>query len=275
MRTDKDIISSRQNRDIVEAVKLCDRKAREKSGLFRIDGIKLSCEAIECGVEIERIFVRESSFERIAQRLSPSADGIRTTLVSDAVFEKLSEEKSPEGIICIAKHLDNLRKIDTIDKRDSFFSTEGRVFLAESVRDPGNIGTLVRSANAMGCDKIVVSSDCADLYNPKAMRAAMGAMFRLDIAVVASMPGAISALIENGRRVFAAALDENARKLGAFELFEEDCFVIGNEGHGLSEQTLKACTGSVFIPMKKGAESLNASAAAAVLLWEQARLFGC
>ncbi len=275
MRTDKDIISSRQNRDIVEAVKLCDRKGREKSGLFRIDGIKLSREALDCGVGIERIFVRESSFERIARELGDSADGVRTTLVCDAAFEKLSEEKSPEGIICIAKHLDNLRKIGKIDRRDSFFASEGRVFLAESVRDPGNIGTLVRSANAMGCDRIIVSSDCADLYNPKAMRAAMGAMFRLDIAVVGFFHEAISALIENGRRVFSAALDENAQRLGAFELLPSDCFVIGNEGHGLSEETLKACTGSVFIPMKKGAESLNASAAAAVLLWEQARLFGC
>lgn len=275
MRTDKDIISSRQNRDIVEACKLCDRKAREKSGLFRIDGIKLSLEALECGVGIERIFVRESSFERIAQKLGCAADGIRTTLVADSAFEKLSEEKSPEGIICIAKHLDNLRKIDKIDRRDSFFGTEGRVFLAESVRDPGNIGTLVRSANAMGCDKIVISADCADLYNPKAMRAAMGAMFRLNIAVVSSMPEAVSALVENGRRVFAAALDESAQRLGAFELSPSDCFVIGNEGHGLSKETLAFCSGSVFIPMKKGAESLNASAAAAVLLWEQARLFGC
>ena len=103
----------------------------------------------------------------------------------------------------------------------------------------------------------------------------MGAMFRLEIAVVSSLPEAICALIENGRRVFSAALDENAQKLGAFELCPSDCFVIGNEGHGLTGKTLEACTGSVFIPMKKGAESLNASAAAAVLLWEQARLFGC
>lgn len=275
MRTDKDIISSRKNPDIIEACKLCDRKGREKSGLFRIDGIKLSREALECGVGIERIFVRESSFERIARELGDSADGIRTTLVSDTAFEKLSEEKSPEGIICIAKHLDNLRKIDKIDRRDSFFGAEGRVFLAESVRDPGNVGTLVRSANAMGCDRIIISSDCSDLYNPKAMRAAMGAMFRLEIASVASMPEAVSALIGNGRRVFAAALDENAQRLGAFELLPSDCFVIGNEGHGLSKETLKSCSGNVFIPMKNGAESLNASAAAVVLLWEQARLFGC
>jgi len=271
MRIDRDTVSSRRNGDIVEAAKLSDKKWREKTGLFRFDGIKLAREAAECGVCPERVFLRESSLARLEKELELDAFHCRATVVTDEVFDKLSDEKSPEGIICIAKHLDNLRKIVKINRDEVAFSDGKILFLAESVRDPGNLGTLVRSANALGCERMIISSDCADPYNPKAMRASMGAIFRLEIAVVDSMPEAVSAIRENGRRVFAAALDANSERLGKLELTDGDCFVVGNEGHGLTPETVGACTASVFIPMKEGAESLNAAAAAAVILWEQAR----
>ena len=273
MRIDKEIITSRQNRDIVEAAKLSDKRAREESELFKLDGIKLAREAAEKGVQIERVFLREDVVSRALRELSALPEDTRATVVSKSVFEKLSDEKSPEGIICIAKHLDNLKKIVKINKGDSAFSGDRRLFFAESIRDPGNLGTLIRSANALGCEMMMISADCADLYNPRTVRAAMGALFCLDIVIVENTAEAISALRANGRRVFAAALDKNAQKLGSFELRKNDCFIVGNEGHGLTREAIEACTGSVFIPMKEGAESLNAAAAAAVILWEQARAY--
>lgn len=269
MMIEREIISSRQNREVVEVIKLGDKKARRDTGLFRIDGIKLAKEAIEKGVKIEKIFLSESADLELPA-LPESCRLIRTT---DEVFEKISEEKSPEGIICVAKHLDNLVKIVKINNGDTVFSDGKGLFLAESVRDPGNLGTLIRSANALGCERMIISADCADLYNPKTLRAAMGAVFSLEIVTVESMSEAISALRANGRRIFSAALDCDARKLGTFELLPTDAFVVGNEGHGLTETTVGACTESVYIPMKAGAESLNAAAAAAVILWEQARSF--
>ena len=271
MMIDKDIISSRQNADIIAAVKLSDKKARRESGLFRFDGLKLAREAIEKGVSLERMFVRASSLDPIVCELQGLDPHCRITAVTDPVFDKLSEEKSPEGIICIAKHLDNLRKIVKINKEVREFSDGKRVFLAESVRDPGNLGTLIRSANALGCERMILSSDCADPYNPRALRAAMGALFCTEICFADSMPDAISALCENKRRVFAAALDKNAVKLGSFDISPLDCFVVGNEGHGLSPETVAASTQSVYIPMRAGAESLNAATAASIILWEQER----
>lgn len=271
MRIDKDIISSRQNRDVVETVKLADRKAREKSGLFRMDGVKLAAEAAEKGVALTRAFIRASSLERVEKELGEALSDLRCTVVEDGVFEKMSEEKSPEGIICIGKYLDNLKKIIKIDSGDGIFADGRRIMLAESLRDPGNLGTVVRSAAALGCERLICSSDCADPYNPRALRASMGALFRTEVIFVPSMPEAISALRENGRRVFAAALDSEAKKLGSFELLPTDCFVVGNEGHGLAEETVASCTHSVYIPMRAGSESLNAAAAATVLLWEQER----
>ncbi|MBQ8388837.1 MAG: RNA methyltransferase [Clostridia bacterium] len=271
MRIDKDIITSRQNRDVVEAVKLLDRKGREKSRLFRIDGIKLAAEAAEKGVELSRVFVRRSSLERVESELGALLGDLRCTVVEDGTFEKMSEEKSPEGVICIAKYLDNLKNLVKIDSGDPLFADGKRVMLAESLRDPGNLGTVVRSAAALGCERLIAGSDCADPYNPRALRASMGALFRLEVVFVPSVVEAVAALRENGRRVFAAALDASARKLGSFELTRTDCFVVGNEGHGLSPETVRSCTHSVYIPMRAGSESLNAAAAATVLLWEQER----
>ena len=166
MRIDNDIISSRQNRDVVEAVKLSDRKGREKSGLFRMDGIKLATEAAEKGICLTRAFIRASSLERVENAVGDALDGVRCTVVEDSVFEKMSEEKSPEGIICIAKYLDNLKKVVKIDSREELFADGRRIMLAESLRDPGNLGTVVRSAAALGCERLICSSDCADPYNP-------------------------------------------------------------------------------------------------------------
>ena len=148
-----------------------------------------------------------------------------------------------------------------------------KLLLLEAIRDPGNLGTIIRSAASLGIDKIVLSFDCADLYNPKTIRAAMGSLFsqKVDILPEGKMPEYISALRESGRRVFAAALHREAKILGREEIFCDDCFVIGNEGHGLSDEVIAACDSSVIIPMREGCESLNAAMAAGIFIWEMAR----
>ena len=126
---------------------------------------------------------------------------------------------------------------------------------------------------ALGIGRIVMSADCADIYNPKTIRAAMGGLFRADILRIENklMPEYISRLRQSGRRVFAAALDESAAMLGELETVKGDCFVIGNEGHGLSREVISACDRSVMIPMREGCESLNAAAASVILMWEMQR----
>ena len=143
-----------------------------------------------------------------------------------------------------------------------------RVLLLESVRDPQNVGAIIRAAAAFSVDRIVMSRDCADIYNQKAVRASMGALFSMKIDRVDSVSDAICALRGGGRRVFAAALDREAQRLGDLGILPGDCVVIGNEGHGLTKEVIDASTGSVYIPMSDGVESLNAATAAAVLCWE-------
>jgi TrmH family RNA methyltransferase len=140
------------------------------------------------------------------------------------------------------------------------------------LRDPGNLGAVIRSAVAFGVKHIVLSADSADIYNPKTVRAAMGTMFGVKITVVNDFLSFVAAAKECGRAVYAAELSDGARNVRDIDLKSDDIFIIGNEGHGIPKEISENCTGSVFIPISEGAESLNASVAAAVFMWEQNNL---
>lgn len=271
----EEIICSRQNKNVVLLCKLADRKEREKTGLFRFDGIKLLEEALRNGLDLHAVFFRASSYEDLRSKLL-ARQGIdlaiysdASFLISDELFDKISEEKSPEGVICIAKYIDKFQKKITIYNSTDFLKLKNeKIVLLESVRDPSNIGAVIRSAAALGVDRLIISTDCADIYHPKAVRASMGTLFSQVIDRTDDLPAVIAQLRSSGRRVFAATLDERARLLGAEPLQKGDCVVIGNEGHGLSEKTVDACDCSIIIPMSNRAESLNAAVAASILMWE-------
>lgn len=274
---DKEVITSRQNASVVAACKLSEKKYRDASKSFRIDGIKLFEEAVVSNADIETVFIRQSSMERLLDRAGKHFDGIsedRIKILADGVFDKITEEKSPEGIICVVKYIDKFHKIATINNRSDFESTplivaEGKIFAVESVRDPGNLGTIIRTAAAFGVDCLLISADCADIYNLRTVRAAMGALFRQSIVRVNDLPGALKVLSESGRTIYAATLGKEAVLLGDKMLSSKDCIVVGNEGHGLSDETIEACDHNILIPMAVGAESLNAAVAASVCMWEQ------
>ena len=273
-----EVIRSRQNKNIVELCKLTDRKAREATKTFRFDGIKLLEEAIKNDVEICAVFLSSSAKEKVLDFLDTRFGGgyedkiEKCFVVSDDIFDKISEEKSPEGVITIAKYIDKLQKNATIYNSVHFseMKNEQIVFL-ESVRDPSNVGAIIRSAAAIGIDRLILSADCADIYHPRAVRGSMGTLFNQRIDRVSDLATTITQLRESGRRVFAAALDEGALSLGKFEILAGDAVVIGNEGHGLSKEVIDACGNSVIIPMSERAESFNAAVAASILMWEFAK----
>ena len=163
-------ITSRANPAIVAAAALSERKYRDRDGLFAFEGAKLLRDALSSGIRLERIFVREDALARLPVELDPSL----VTVVSAPVYDKLSFDRSPEGIMCVAKHIDFLHKKVTIYNNGDF---SGTAFMACSIRDPGNLGTVIRDANALGIDELILSADCADLYNPRTVRAAMPRMW--------------------------------------------------------------------------------------------------
>ena len=275
-----EIITSRQNRRIVELMKLDDRRAREKTRTFRFDGVKLLCEAIRRGVEPDSVFLRAGTADKVAERMQElygytlSDVGCPIFGVEDSLFEKISQENAPDGVITVAKYIDKSHNFIIIYKEDENSSQKDTpILLLESVRDPLNVGAIIRSAAALGVGRIVMSADCADLYHPRTLRAAMGPLFSMPITRVEDLPGTVRALRESGRRIYAAALDDTAIRLGSEEFDRERegrpvGAVIGNEGHGLSEAVISACDRSVYIPMEADAESLNAGVAAALIMWE-------
>ena len=273
-------ISSRHNSAVMLAASLSEKKNREKTRLFRFDGKKLFAEACACGVELEHVFLLESKKAELIQFVNEkiSIHNINNMdcvyILSDAAFDKICEEKSPEGIITVAKYIDKHRKIATIDNMASAADAkelfgEGRMMAFESLRDPGNLGTVIRTAAALGVDTLLLSSDCADIYKPRTVRAAMGALFTRRIVIADDLPCALAAVRKTGRRTVAAALSDGARDVRELSLGSSDCVVIGNEGHGLSETALAACELSAILPMERGPgiESLNASVAAAIFMW--------
>lgn len=279
MIRDKEVITSRQNPTVKRICALADKKGRRAERLFRFDGIKLFGEAVQRGLDVRYAVVRED--------ISPEAEAAVDRAVADGrlsgdavirvsapVFEKISEERSPEGIITVAAYLDGLhRALDASASAQLSPEKRERILIVESIRDPGNLGTVIRSCAALGIDRLLISDDCADLYSPKVIRAAMGGIFglKIDVIPVGSMPAAILSLRKGGRRVYATALHSEAVRIGELKLEAGDCFVIGNEGHGLTQDVIAACDRCAVIPMTEGSESLNAAAAAAICIWETVR----
>ncbi len=269
----REVITSPQNQYVSLARGLANKKNREKDKLFRFDGIKLMCEAVKKDIEISFVLVEENKWSFVTEK-AEKLYGIRENelnfkafTVSESIFSKLSEEMAPEGVICVAKYAESIHREIENDQLSLIPKSE-KILLLESVRDPQNVGAILRVAAAFGVDRVVMSSDCADIYNSKTIRASMGTVFGTRVDQISDMPCTVKELRKCGRRVFAAALHMDSRKLGGFEIESGDCVIIGNEGHGLSSETIDACDGTVFIPMADGVESLNAATAAAVLVWE-------
>ncbi|MBQ8742597.1 MAG: RNA methyltransferase [Clostridia bacterium] len=257
-------ISSRNNRLIVDSAKLHDKKYRDQSSLFFFEGRKLLSEAIASSVDIVRVFLTEKN----ADMADLLPDSTEKYIVTNEVYAKLTEEKSPEGVFSVAKHLDSLHIFATIYKG----ANSDRCLAAVSLRDPGNLGTLMRTSAALGLDCLIISSDCADIYSPKTVRASMGAVFRLRTLRTDSVCETLASLPACGITPMAACLSSRAATLGISALPNNVCFVVGNEGHGLDTEVISSCAGGeIIIPMAEGAESLNVSVAASILLWEDRR----
>ena len=276
MAIEREIITSRQNPFVKWCASLSTKKGRDMAKSFIAEGEKLSFEAIEAGLPVTHVVISESKSKQILPSVRRALsdkqfDSSEIIILSDSAFEKISTEKAPQGIITVIKYLDFFTEIDIIYKEEFSLDPKERVIILSSLRDPGNLGAVIRSAVAFGVDRIILSSDSADLYNPKTVRSAMGSVFRVKATVVSDMASLVGAMQNSGRRVFAAELREGARSLGEVSLSETDAVIIGNEGHGISGELSALCDGSVYIPISKKTESLNASVAAAIFMWEQSK----
>lgn len=257
-------ISSRTNEYIIRCNSFHDRKKRQAEGVFIFEGLKLFSEAISRGVDFESVIFTPNNRELCTKKLSDYHVAPRLIEVTEGVYQKLSTEKSPSGIFCVAKAIDKIHKTATIYRREN----NGAKIILSCLQDPGNLGTVIRTASAFSFDEIIIDSSSVDIYNEKTVRASMGTLFSQKITRVENCKQAIEELQNGGYTVFGAALTESSVPLNKVTCNKNTCFVIGNEGHGIAPSLLECCDGSVIIPMPGGAESLNASIAASLLMWE-------
>jgi TrmH family RNA methyltransferase len=251
------VITSRKNELITRICKLKDKKHRDATGLFLLCGKKLLGEAISSDIKIKYIFAVEKNKETAEK----AADlcGAELFYTSEDVFSRLTDEQSPDGICAVAE----------IPKRVHTIEDGSFVLICDSLSDPGNAGAVLRSARAFGAGTVIFSAGCADIYSQKVLRGAMGAVFKNNVITGADTESVIAKLRQRGFRVYAAALHTDAVPLKAADLSGGCAVVIGNEGHGLSKETVSACDGALFIEMEPLCESLNAAVAASVILYKR------
>ena len=247
----EEVITSRSNPLCAHFRKLASsRSHRYEAGEFLGDGTKLLEEAAKWGAAITAVLYTEGA------DLPPLPGSARLVRVSGSVMEAASPMKTPQGVVFSCK----LPPAPEVE-----FLVPARYLLLEGVQDPGNVGTILRTANAFGWEAILLEG-CADPYSPKTLRAAMGVHFR---SCISQMPleRAAELVRDAGLPLYAAALRGDTRDVRETDL--SNCAVlIGSEGRGVSPRALELCTGTLKIPMEPCCESLNAAVAAAVVLWE-------
>ncbi len=258
-------ITSRQNKIVRDAAALLGspEERRRRKG-FLCEGARLCEDAARSGVEVLRCFVTQQAMEKYARYVEPVLAVSRESyLVADHVAGLLSDTRHPQGVFCQCRWPQGLG--ESPDSEDCSLA------VLEDLQDPGNLGTILRTAEALGVERVILLGDCCDPLSPKALRASMGAVFRLRIGLEADSQVLCSRLEQGGYGLLASVPDSGALPVTAVNFAGQKCAVfIGNEGNGLRADTIARCR-PVTIPMAGRAESLNASAAATILLWEMAR----
>lgn len=258
-------ITSRQNRIVRDAAALLSfPEERRHRGEFLCEGARLCEDAVRSGVEVLRCFVTQQAMEKYARYVQPVLKaGREQYLVADHVAELLSDTRHPQGVFCQCRRPRGLGELPALG--------DGSLAVLEDLQDPGNLGTILRTAEALGVDRVILLGDCCDPLSPKVLRASMGAVFRLRIGLEADSPALCSRLEQAGYGLLASVPDNTKLPVTSVDFSGQKWAVfIGNEGNGLRPDTIARCR-PVTIPMAGRAESLNASAAATILLWEMAR----
>jgi TrmH family RNA methyltransferase len=260
-------IESRNNPTVKNVTALRDKREREGARLFCFEGVHLLEEYLKAGNTPKMLFVREEAMKKYAALIEKANCEIFE--VTDTVYDKITEEKAPQGILTVSEYLENVTFIGN-GCPEAFLKVKGNAIMLVDLQDNGNVGTVIRTATAFDCP-VLLCGRCADVFSPKTVRATMGALFTGEIFVCTDTVATVEALKAQDHRVIAAALNENAYTLGDFGIEKTDIFAVGNEGNGLSEEVINACSMTAIIPMSGKTESLNAAIASAVLLWEAKR----
>ena len=252
------MITSTSNSQIKNVINLIKKsKDRKAQGLFVVEGKRMFEETPKD--RIESLYVSES-FEKENKSI---LKGYKYEPVSDEVFSHMSDTKTPQGVMALVKMKEH-------SVEDMLTTANPLIMVLENIQDPGNLGTIIRTAEGAGADGIIMTSGTVDIYNPKVIRSTMGAMYRMKYAYVDNLRDTVELLKDKGITTYAAHLD------GAVDYVTCDyktgtAFFIGNEGNGLTDEATALADRKIIIPMKGSLESLNAAVSSAILMYEVAR----
>lgn len=263
-----DIISSVQNNHIKRWYKLLSKKGREEQSAFLVEGFRLVEEAIRSGADIQAIII-DSEKSLPEKMVSNLPQGCPVYTAAPHVVAKISSAETPQGIVAVVgmQEVFQAEEIGKIFGQRSFF-----LAMLDGVQDPGNVGTIIRTADAAGVDAVILGEGTADLYNPKTVRSTMGSLFHLPVIKGNLQEWAGYCQAAGGKVIASAVNGETAYTESVFSNNEgKVALIIGSEADGVSPDLLQLADVRVNIPIYGQAESLNAAVAAAVLLYEGAR----
>lgn len=236
------MITSIQNETIKSLMKLKQKKYRDETGLFLVEGYHLVEEALKYQCAMKIITTENIQYD------------IETVQVSQNVMNKLAFTKTPQPVMALCQQL----------KTQDILENGKRYLLLDRVQDPGNVGTIMRTALALGYDQVIMSKDCVDLYNDKVIRSTQGALFQMNVCVM-DLVEVIVHLQKHGVNVYGTSLHQ-ALSIDEYEKQEKMAFVMGNEGQGISQTVLEACDQALYIPIQS-IESLNVAVASAIVMY--------
>ncbi len=230
--------------------------ARKEHKLFVLEGLRICDDANMAGVKFESIVISETAANKYIEAVEKLSENAKECYkIPDNLFKKISDTSSPQGIIAIAKNPEINYKIEK----------NGRYIALENINDPSNLGAVSRTAEALGVSGIILSKGSVDPYSPKSLRASMGTLLRMPVIVLDDFTEDIK---NCGLKTYACVVDRDATSVTDIKFTDGCVVIIGNEANGLTEATKQAADECITIKMNGKAESLNASVAAAISIWE-------
>ncbi len=245
------VIRSKENDTVKEIRKLKDKKYRKDK--FLVEGIKMLKEAFEENAKIELIVLREGT------KLDIDIKNVKSIEVSEVIFNTLTDVVSPQGVLAVIS-----KKKEQIEYKESDY-----IIALDGIQDPGNLGTIIRTADSAGIKQVLVSKNTVDCYSPKVVRSTMGAIYRINVIEEEDLAKKLEGLKKDGFEIVTTALDTEQ---SIYDIsYNKKIVVIGNEANGVSKEVQNISDCKVKIPMIGKTESLNASVAAGIMIYEYVR----
>jgi TrmH family RNA methyltransferase len=256
------MITSKENPKIKRVASLVSSaKKRREEGVFLLEGTRLCSEALREDIEVLEMYYTSNLLKSDADFLEKLKKiSAFSEEVNDTVFAKISDTCSPQGVLLVARF-----------RREIKVPNNGRFIAFERVQDPSNLGAASRTAEALGFSGIILSGLSTDPYSPKSLRASMGALLRIPIIHTKDFEATLTEYKNKGFKVSGTVVDANATPINSVEFTQNEIAVIGNEASGMTDSAKALCDRLITIPMAGRAESLNAGAAAAIVMWEMCR----